>query len=69
MTYVSVSCDTGKFTGIQKNKINFFYGIPYAKKLTKETQWLPPEKLNSEIIFQAVKEAVAHRKQFIKNLS
>ena len=55
MTYVSVSCDAGKFTGIQKNKINFFYGIPYAKKLTKETQWLPPEKLNSEIIFQAVK--------------
>ena len=55
MTDVSVSCDAGKFTGIQKNKINFFYGIPYAKKLTKETQWLPPEKLNSEITFQAVK--------------
>ena len=55
MTHVSVSCKAGKFTGIQKNNINFFYGIPYAKELTKETQWLPPEKLNSEIKFQALK--------------
>ncbi len=55
MTHVSVSCKAGKFTGIQKNNINFFYGIPYAKELTKETQWLPPEKLNSEIKLQAIK--------------
>ena len=55
MTDISISCKAGKFTGIQKNNINFFYGIPYAKKLTKETQWLPPERLNSEIKLQAVK--------------
>tara|TARA_B100000575_G_scaffold102126_1_gene81404 strand:- start:5844 stop:7340 length:1497 start_codon:yes stop_codon:yes gene_type:complete len=55
MTDASVICKAGKFTGIQKNNINFFYGIPYAKELTKETQWLPPEKLNSEIKFQALK--------------
>jgi len=54
MIDVSVSCKAGKFTGIQKSNINFFYGIPYAKNLTKETQWLPPEKLNSEISYQAI---------------
>ena len=54
MTNISVSCNAGKFTGIQKNNINFFYGIPYAKNLTKETQWLPPEKFNREISHQSV---------------
>ena len=49
MTDVSVSCKAGRFTGIQKNNVNFFYGIPYAKNLTKETQWLPPEKFDTEI--------------------
>ena len=53
MTDVSVSCKAGRFTGIQKNNVNFFYGIPYAKNLTKETQWLPPEKFNTEISHQA----------------
>ena len=55
MSDISVSCKAGKFTGIQKNNINFFYGIPYAKSLTKETQWLPPEKINSALSVQAVK--------------
>ena len=54
MTDISVSCKAGKFTGIQKNNVNFFYGIPYAKSLTKETQWLPPERINSEISVQAI---------------
>ena len=53
MSDISVSCKAGKFTGIQKNNMNFFYGIPYAKSLTKETQWLPPERINSEISVQA----------------
>ena len=55
MSDISVRCKAGKFTGIQKNNINLFYGIPYAKSLTKETQWLPPERINSEISVQAVK--------------
>ena len=54
MTNNTVSCKAGRFTGIQKNNINLFYGIPYAKSLTKETQWLPPERINSEISFQAI---------------
>ena len=55
MSDISVRCKAGKFTGIQKNNINLFYGIPYAKSLTKETQWLPPERINSEISVQAIK--------------
>ena len=54
MTDITVSCKAGRFTGIQKNNINLFYGIPYAKSLTKETQWLPPESINSEISVQAI---------------
>ena len=54
MTDIFVSCKAGKFTGIKKNNINLFYGIPYAKNLTRDTQWLPPERLNSEISLQAV---------------
>ncbi len=54
MTDISVRCKAGKFTGMQKNNINLFYGIPYAKRLTKETQWLPPERISSEISVQAV---------------
>ena len=53
MSDIAVSCKAGKFNGIQKNNVNFFYGIPYAKSLTKETQWLPPERINSEISVQA----------------
>ena len=56
MTDVSVSCKAGRFIGIQKNNVNFFYGIPYAKNLTKETQWLPPEKFNTEISHQSFKK-------------
>ena len=54
MTDITVSCKAGKFFGIKKNNINLFHGIPYAKNLTKETQWLPPERLNSEISLQAI---------------
>ena len=54
MTDVFVCCKAGRFSGIQKNNINFFYGIPYAKNLTKETQWLPPEKFNKEISHKAI---------------
>ena len=49
MTDISVSCKAGKFTGTQKNNVNFFYGIPYAKTLNKDTQWLPPERIDKEI--------------------
>ena len=54
MTDIFVSCKAGKFTGIKKSNLNLFYGIPYAKNLTRDTQWLPPERLNSEISLQAV---------------
>ena len=53
MTDISVSCKAGKFTGTQKNNVNFFYGIPYAKTLNKDTQWLPPERIDKEISHKA----------------
>ncbi len=54
MTNISIRCEAGKFTGIKKNNLNLFYGIPYAKTLTKDTQWSPPERQNSEISFKAI---------------
>jgi len=53
MSNISVTCRAGKFTGVINNDVNFFYGIPYAKPLTKETQWQIPEKNDSEIFFEA----------------
>ena len=53
MSDISVACGAGKFTGVFNDGINFFYGIPYAKPLTKETQWQSPEKNDSEIFFKA----------------
>ena len=53
MSNISVACRAGKFTGVFNDGINFFYGIPYAKPLTKETQWESPEKNDSEIFFKA----------------
>ena len=53
MSNISVTCKAGKFNGVVKNDVNFFYGIPYAKPLTKKTQWHIPEKNDSEIIFEA----------------
>ena len=53
MTDISVSCKAGKFTGTQKNNVNFFYGIPYAKTLNMDTQWLPPERIDKEISHKA----------------
>ena len=55
MSNISVTCCAGKFTGVIDHGINFFYGIPYAKPLTKETQWQFPEKNDSEIFFEATK--------------
>ena len=55
MSNISVACCAGKFTGVIDHGINFFYGIPYAKPLTKETQWQFPEKNDSEIFFEATK--------------
>jgi len=55
MSNISITCSAGKFTGVIDHGINFFYGIPYAKPLTKETQWQFPEKNNSEIFFEATK--------------
>ena len=53
MSYVRVNCSAGKFSGVNNDGINFFYGIPYAKPLTKKTQWQAPEKIDSEISFEA----------------
>ena len=53
MSNISVCCNAGKFTGIVRNNINFFYGIPYAKPLIKETQWQAPEKIDFEISIEA----------------
>ena len=55
MSNISVTCCAGKFTGVIDHGINFFYGIPYAKPLTKETQWQFPEINDSEIFFDATK--------------
>jgi len=55
MSNISITCSAGKFTGVIDHGINFFYGIPYAKPLTKETQWQFPEKNDSEIFFEATK--------------
>ena len=56
MSDVHVNCKAGKFTGINNNNINFFYGIPFAKPLTKKTQWQSPERIDSEITFEATKK-------------
>mgnify|MGYP001161382335 FL=1 len=53
MSDISITCKAGKFTGVFDHGVNFFYGIPYAKPLTKETQWQFPEKIDSEIFFEA----------------
>ena len=68
MSNISVTCKAGKFTGVTENGINFFYGMPYAKPLTKKTQWQFPEKIDSEISFEATKRGLVHLKQFIKSL-
>ena len=56
MSYISIHCSAGKFTGINDDDINFFYGIPFAKPLNKKTQWKAPEKIDSEISFDATKK-------------
>ena len=53
MSYISVHCSAGKFTGVNENDINFFYGIPFAKPLTNNTQWQAPEKIDSQISYDA----------------
>ena len=54
MSDICVNCRAGKISGIQKNNVNFFYGIPFAKPLTKKTQWQAPERTNAEISFDAI---------------
>jgi len=56
MSNVHVNCKAGKFTGINNKNINFFYGIPFAKPLTKKTQWQSPERIDSEITFEATQK-------------
>ena len=56
MSNISVHCKAGKFTGTVSGNINFFYGIPYAKPLNQETQWQAPEKIDSEISFEATQK-------------
>jgi carboxylesterase type B len=55
MSYISVHCSAGKFTGVNDDDINFFYGIPFAKPLTSKTQWQAPEKIDSQISYDATK--------------
>ena len=59
MSEVSVACRAGKFNGVIDCGINFFYGIPYAKPLTKETQWQSPAKIDSEIFFEATQRGLS----------
>ena len=47
------NCKAGTFKGIFYENVHNFYGIPYAKPLTKETQWEAPEELAKEIIYDA----------------
>jgi para-nitrobenzyl esterase len=56
MSYITVHCKAGKFTGTVSGNINFFYGIPYAKPLNQETQWQAPKKIDSEISFEATQK-------------
>ncbi len=56
MSNISVHCKAGKFTGTVSGNINFFFGIPYAKPLNQETQWQAPEKIDSEISFEATQK-------------
>ena len=56
MSNINVHCKAGKFTGIVSGNINLFYGIPYAKPLIQETQWQVPEKIDSEISFEATQK-------------
>ena len=59
MGKINVKCKAGNISGSVKQGINFFYGIPYAKPLTKKTQWQPPEKLDAEILFEATKRGLS----------
>ena len=59
MCKINVKCKAGNISGSVKQGINFFYGIPYAKPLTKKTQWQPPEKLDAEILFEATKRGLS----------
>jgi para-nitrobenzyl esterase len=53
MTNPFVKCKAGSISGILKNDVNFFYGIPYAEPLTCKTQWNAPEHLKKEITLDA----------------
>ncbi len=68
MSYISVHCSAGKFTGVNDDDINFFYGIPFAKPLTNKTQWQAPEKLILKYLMMQPKEGLVHLKQFIEIL-
>lgn len=56
MSNICIHCKAGKFIGTVSGNINFFYGIPYAKPLNQETQWQAPEKIDSEISFEATQK-------------
>ena len=51
---ILIKCAAGTISGIKSKDISYFYGIPYAKPLTKETQWQPPEAIGKEITFEAI---------------
>ena len=55
MDQPQAQCSAGTFTGNFKNNLNIFYGIPYAKPLEMDTQWLPPEPLTDPICLDAYK--------------
>jgi len=55
MDQPQAQCSAGTFTGNFQNNLNIFYGIPYAKPLEADTQWLPPEPLEDPICLDAIK--------------
>ena len=48
-----VKCKAGSISGILKNNINFFYGVPYAEPLTPATQWDAPKPLTKQVTLNA----------------
>ena len=71
---ILIKCAAGTISGIKSGDICYFYGIPYAKPLTKETQWQPPEAIDAEITFEAINKGFSapqtvYRESFLTDSS
>ena len=67
MTNAQVNCKAGNFSGNTKGGISLFFGIPYAKPITKKAQWHPPEKIKSAIVFEANKPGFSAPQTIYRN--